>query len=239
MVYEIALELKGLIYVVGELCLSADMRHGPLTIEEPGFPVVVISPPGEVYDDILGRTRRLAEPGTELMVIPDACAVLHAAGVCPILPARLPASARCTVLAIQLQLRSSLVEPEAALASHGAPFWPRPVPRETVDRRYGCRSRSSAASRNVSMNSTRPYARAGVREAAARVKAPAVVSAREVYRFEHAATAFAPDRFVIKYGLRLPAFHVNVNLVVVPRPAANSGPDVEGKPQRSGPRNES
>jgi len=88
--YEIALKLKELAYVVAEPYSSADFRHGPVAIVERGFPVVVVAPHGEVYHDVLGLTRKLAERDAELMVISDEDTALEAARVPLRLPARLP-----------------------------------------------------------------------------------------------------------------------------------------------------
>ena len=89
--FEIALKLKELTYMMAEPYSSADFRHGPVAIVEHGFPVIVVAPQGEVYDDILALTRKLAERDAELAVIADQDAPLTLARVPLRLPVALPA----------------------------------------------------------------------------------------------------------------------------------------------------
>ena len=89
--FEIALKLKELTYMMAEPYSSADFRHGPVAIVEHGFPVIVVAPQGEVYDDILALTRKLAERDAELTVIADQDAPLALARVPLRLPVALPA----------------------------------------------------------------------------------------------------------------------------------------------------
>jgi len=88
--FEIALKLKELTYVVAEPYSSADFRHGPVAIVERGFPVIVVSPHGAVYDDVLGLTRKLADRDVELTVISDRDEPLEWARVPLRLPVGLP-----------------------------------------------------------------------------------------------------------------------------------------------------
>jgi len=88
--HEIALKLKELAYVVAEPYSSADFRHGPVAIVERGFPVVVVAPQGEVYEDVLALTKKLADRDAELMVISDRDAALEVARVPLRLPVPLP-----------------------------------------------------------------------------------------------------------------------------------------------------
>jgi len=89
--FEWALKIKELAYVVAEPYSSADFRHGPIAIVEPGFPVLAVAPSGSVQADMVALLNRLrAERGAELLVISDEAALL-ATAVAPIpIPAGLP-----------------------------------------------------------------------------------------------------------------------------------------------------
>jgi glucosamine--fructose-6-phosphate aminotransferase (isomerizing) len=89
--FEIALKLKELTYMMAEPYSSADFRHGPVAIVEHGFPVIVVAPQGEVYDDVVALTRKLADRDAELTVIADQDAPLALARVPLRLPVALPA----------------------------------------------------------------------------------------------------------------------------------------------------
>jgi len=82
--FEWALKIKELAYVVAEPYSSADFRHGPIAIVEPGFPVLAVAPSGKVQADMAALLNRLqAEHGAELLVISDEAALL-ATAVSPI-----------------------------------------------------------------------------------------------------------------------------------------------------------
>jgi len=68
---EIALKLKELTYVVAEPYSSADFRHGPIAMVEPGFPVLMVAPSGAVYPDLVALARELRELGAELVMVSD------------------------------------------------------------------------------------------------------------------------------------------------------------------------
>ncbi|MDY7040561.1 MAG: SIS domain-containing protein [Chloroflexota bacterium] len=70
--YEFSLKLKELTYVVAAPYSPADFVHGPIAIVEHGFPVIVIAPHGEVYDEVIALARRLQKVRrAELVVISD------------------------------------------------------------------------------------------------------------------------------------------------------------------------
>jgi glutamine---fructose-6-phosphate transaminase (isomerizing) len=89
--FEWALKIKELAYVVAEPYSSADFRHGPIAIVEPGFPVLAAAPSGGVQADMAALLERLrTEHGAELMVISDEVTLL-ATAVAPVpIPAGLP-----------------------------------------------------------------------------------------------------------------------------------------------------
>ncbi len=80
--FEWSLKLKELAYVVAEPYSSADFRHGPIAVVEPGFPVFAVAPQGAVYSDVLALLRFLAhDHQAELLVIsngPEALSLAHA-----------------------------------------------------------------------------------------------------------------------------------------------------------------
>ncbi len=69
--FEWALKLKELTYVTAEPLSSADFRHGPIAVVEPGFPVAVIAPSGKVYPEIESLLHRLREAEAECIVVSD------------------------------------------------------------------------------------------------------------------------------------------------------------------------
>jgi len=69
--FEIALKLKELTYVVAEPYSPADFVHGPIAIVEHGFPVIVVAPSGQVFDDVYDLAETLHRREAELVVISD------------------------------------------------------------------------------------------------------------------------------------------------------------------------
>jgi glucosamine--fructose-6-phosphate aminotransferase (isomerizing) len=70
---EWALKLKEVAGVLADPYSSADFQHGPLSIVEPGFPVLAVAPSGPSVGDIAPLLRRLTEEqGAEPLVISDA-----------------------------------------------------------------------------------------------------------------------------------------------------------------------
>jgi glucosamine--fructose-6-phosphate aminotransferase (isomerizing) len=69
--FEIALKLKELTYVAATPYSSADFRHGPIAVVEPGFPVVLIAPHGSVYEDLAALAESLSVRDAELVLISD------------------------------------------------------------------------------------------------------------------------------------------------------------------------
>jgi glucosamine--fructose-6-phosphate aminotransferase (isomerizing) len=84
--FEIALKLKELTYVLAEPYSPADFVHGPIAIVENGFPVLIVAPSGQVFDDVCRLARDLRERGAELIVISERAEALDLAQT----PLRLP-----------------------------------------------------------------------------------------------------------------------------------------------------
>ncbi|MFN3336485.1 MAG: SIS domain-containing protein, partial [Thermomicrobium sp.] len=67
--FEIALKLKETCLLVAEPYSSADFRHGPIALIEPGFPVVVVAVSGAVFGDVAALVRELRERQAFLAII--------------------------------------------------------------------------------------------------------------------------------------------------------------------------
>ncbi|MCB0075406.1 MAG: SIS domain-containing protein, partial [Caldilineaceae bacterium] len=65
--FELALKLKELTYTIAEPYSSADFRHGPMAILEPGFPVILIGPSGALTARLREFAGLLTERGAELL----------------------------------------------------------------------------------------------------------------------------------------------------------------------------
>ncbi len=77
--FEIALKLKELTYVTALPYSSADFMHGPMAIVEPGFPVMVIAPAGELFPHLKEFTEQVAARSAELIVVSNSEEVLKLA----------------------------------------------------------------------------------------------------------------------------------------------------------------
>lgn len=89
--FEWALKLKELTYVVTEPYSSADFRHGPIAVVEPGFPIFAVAHHGALQDDMLALLQQLAEQKkAEMLVISDLPAALDLAQLPLALPAGIP-----------------------------------------------------------------------------------------------------------------------------------------------------
>ncbi len=88
---EWALKLKELSYVFTDVYSTADFRHGPIAIVEPGFPVLAVAPEGAVLADQLALLSRLRdEYRAELIIISDSERALSLADGEFRLPSELP-----------------------------------------------------------------------------------------------------------------------------------------------------
>jgi len=64
-----ALKLKELSYIHAEGMPASELKHGTLALIEKGTPVVVISPDGHGYNDIISNAQELAARGAEIIAI--------------------------------------------------------------------------------------------------------------------------------------------------------------------------
>ena len=88
--FEIALKIKELTRVVTEPYSSADFLHGPISILEAGFPLMVIAPSGKSFSDLAAFTTMVKQRGAELIVISDTAALLQQAPLPLPLPGHIP-----------------------------------------------------------------------------------------------------------------------------------------------------
>jgi glucosamine--fructose-6-phosphate aminotransferase (isomerizing) len=88
--FELALKIKELTYTVVQPYSSADFMHGPLAMIEPGFPVFVIAPSGQMMADLKAFVATAQERGAELVMISDDDQMLAKARIPLALPAGIP-----------------------------------------------------------------------------------------------------------------------------------------------------
>ena len=69
--FEWALKLQELAQVLAQPYSTADFRHGPVALVEPGFPVLAIATAGELEDDVDELIQSVAKRGAELLVLDD------------------------------------------------------------------------------------------------------------------------------------------------------------------------
>ena len=69
--FEVALKIKELTRVVSVPYSSADFKHGPIAAVQPGFPVVMIAPSGEMYNQMKEFSNKMHELEAEIISISD------------------------------------------------------------------------------------------------------------------------------------------------------------------------
>ncbi len=77
--FELALKLAELTYVVSQPFSSADFRHGPMAVVNPGFCVLLLAPKGKVLSDVRELLVQLKEREAEVIAISDSKEVLRRA----------------------------------------------------------------------------------------------------------------------------------------------------------------
>lgn len=68
---EIALKVKELSYVLAHPYSTAEFKHGPIAVIEPGFPVVLVGFSGAVFEDAATMAKTLAAAGADILLISD------------------------------------------------------------------------------------------------------------------------------------------------------------------------
>jgi glucosamine--fructose-6-phosphate aminotransferase (isomerizing) len=88
---EWSLKLKELTGVLAEPYSSADLRHGPVAVVTPGFPILAVVPSGEVFADVMALLVSLVqERGARLVAVSNQEEALASADTPLRLPAELP-----------------------------------------------------------------------------------------------------------------------------------------------------
>ena len=67
--FEIALKIKELTYTLAEPYSSADFLHGPVSLIEPAFPVIVVAPEGLLMPELQPFVRQLRNMDAELLCV--------------------------------------------------------------------------------------------------------------------------------------------------------------------------
>ena len=75
--FEIALKIKELTYTLAEPYSSADFLHGPVSLIEPAFPVIVVAPTGVLMPELEPFVRQLRNMDAELLCVSDDDALLR------------------------------------------------------------------------------------------------------------------------------------------------------------------
>ncbi len=88
--FEVALKIKELTRVVTESYSSADFLHGPISVLEAGFPLIVVAPSGQTLNDLTTFAAEAKRLGAELIVISDSDGVLSLAQLPLALPSSIP-----------------------------------------------------------------------------------------------------------------------------------------------------
>ncbi len=88
--FEIALKIKELTRVVTESYSSADFLHGPISVLEQGFPLILVAPSGRTLADLSDLAVEAKRRGAELIVIADDPKLLQQAQTPLPLPPNIP-----------------------------------------------------------------------------------------------------------------------------------------------------
>ena len=128
--FEIALKLKELTYIVAEPYSSADFRHGPIAMVDPGFPILVVAPAGATRADLQELVVELAERQAELLVVSDEAALLEQAQ----LPLPLEVAVPEWISPLLCVLPGQLLAYHLALAKDLDPDNPRMLQKVTITR---------------------------------------------------------------------------------------------------------
>ena len=66
-----ALKLKELSYIHAEGFAAGELKHGPIALIDRGVPVIVVAPPGPLFDKTASNLREAAARGAHIVVISD------------------------------------------------------------------------------------------------------------------------------------------------------------------------
>ena len=66
---EISLKIKELTYIASEGYSEADFRHGPIAVVQPGYPVILVAPPGRTFAGMADMLQKLTELQAQTLII--------------------------------------------------------------------------------------------------------------------------------------------------------------------------
>lgn len=124
---EIALKLQETSYVGAKAFSGADFLHGPFAVVEPGFPVMVIAPPGRGTQSMEGLMDRLVSSGAELIIISSEDKYLS----CAKTPIRIPIEADELISPIPYIVAGQLFAYHLAITKGQNPDKPRSLTKVT------------------------------------------------------------------------------------------------------------
>ena len=67
-----ALKLKELSYIHAEGYAAGEMKHGPIALIDDAVPVIVVAPPGELFEKTASNVQEAAARGAQIVLISDA-----------------------------------------------------------------------------------------------------------------------------------------------------------------------
>jgi glutamine---fructose-6-phosphate transaminase (isomerizing) len=67
-----ALKLKELSYIHAEGYAAGEMKHGPIALIDDAVPVIVVAPPGELFEKTLSNVQEAAARGAQVILLSDA-----------------------------------------------------------------------------------------------------------------------------------------------------------------------
>jgi glucosamine--fructose-6-phosphate aminotransferase (isomerizing) len=127
---EWALKLKEVAGVFADPYSAADFEHGPISLVEPGLPVLAVASSGPTLPDLVRLLARLAADGADLLVLSDASGARDLARGSLALPADLPEWLAPIVAILPCQLLAY----HLAIARGRDPEAPRHLSKVTLTR---------------------------------------------------------------------------------------------------------
>lgn len=67
--YEGALKLKEVSYLHAEACAAGEMKHGPIALIDPGFPVIAVATKSPTYDKVVSNLKECEARGATIIVL--------------------------------------------------------------------------------------------------------------------------------------------------------------------------
>jgi glucosamine--fructose-6-phosphate aminotransferase (isomerizing) len=128
--FEIGLKIKELAYVEAEPYSSADFRHGPIAMVEPGFPVILVTVGEAMQEELVGLRESLRQQGAKMVVLGDDESIRHPDDAWIPVPARVSEWLTPLVAIVPGQLLAY----HLALARGGDPDRPRTLHKVTRTR---------------------------------------------------------------------------------------------------------